>query len=106
MAQSQRTAIDEQEYIKELRREEPIKTEVIQELRQQNKQLWQSQVMLLEGLIRAEDALRVYRLTVLERARHAVQGEDSHCIPHCTRHHWDSCDGWHRNVLAREDRDE
>lgn len=99
-----RTAKDEAEYVKSLRREESIKTEVIIELRQQNKDLWTTQATLLEALIANSDALRVYRQEALERARWASAHAGS-CAPGCQRHTWDSNDGWYRvsALRSRED---
>lgn len=91
-----RTKKDEDDYNKHLRREEPIKTEVIVELRDQNKSLWQSQANLLQALIEAQDALRVYRMQALEIARKRASQSDGHCVPGCRKHEWDSENGWYR----------
>jgi hypothetical protein len=92
-----RTAKDEREFDAELRREEGIKTEVIMELREQNRQLWQSQVNLLRSLLLAEGALAVYRQHALVGAERAVKAEGD-CVPGCVRHRWDDKDGWRRPV--------
>ena len=92
---NKRTQKDEDEYNAILRREDSIKTEIIVQLREQNKTLWTSQATLLEAVIRAEDALRIYREQALAIAQQAANSS-SRCTPGCTRHRWDDKDGWHR----------
>ncbi|MBU0959873.1 MAG: hypothetical protein KKB31_08040 [Nanoarchaeota archaeon] len=99
---SERTAKVEAGFVAELRREAPIKTEVIVELREQNRALWESQARLLSALIAAEDALRVYRALTLERSI-ACGSSDSKCVPGCDRHRWDDADGWHRTAEVPHD---
>lgn len=94
----QRTAKDEANYNAGRRREEPIKTEVIAELREQNKQLWQTQVTLLDNLLRDAEAIFIYRSRALASAKANAESSSS-CIPGCTRHTWDSKDGWHRKEI-------
>lgn len=92
-----RTKADEAAYIAELKREEPIKTEVIVELRAELDLLMQDRITLLEGLIVATDQLRIYRVGMLERSRR-LQNEASrtHCGFGCKKHVWHDADGWHR----------
>lgn len=92
-----RTAKDEAAYVLNLRREEPIKTEVIVELRAQNHELWQTQVKLLEALIAANKSLEVYRERQLGQAKWCLEQSASHgkCVPGCARHQWNNLDGWH-----------
>lgn len=90
-----RTAKDEAEFVEHLRREEPIKTEVIIELHNTTARLLQNQETLLEELIRAGDALRTYRSELLEQTKRAIQHQ-THCVPGCTRHDWDDVKGWVR----------
>jgi hypothetical protein len=92
---SKRTARDEAQYLAELKREEPIKGEVIAELREQNGILWKNQLTLLRELIAANDALRVFREQALTRAAKAVAAGGD-CVPGCRKHAWDSAKGWHR----------
>ena len=94
-ASMKRTQKDEDDYNLELRLEEPIKTEVIVELRRQNAGLWASQAKLLKALLAAEEALRLYREGALAYAEQAAN-DTSHCTPGCKAHYWDSVDGWHR----------
>lgn len=89
-----RTKADEVEYVANLKREEPIKTQVIVELREQNRNLWTSQARILQALLDAEAALRVYREVSLQQARLAAD-DPSPCRPGCKRHRWDDVDGWH-----------
>lgn len=96
-----RTKKDEDEYIKHLQREEPIKTEVIVELRGHNKLLLENQKRLLEALIASEEtiikdkqALLVYRRQLLDATKHMISNDGSSCVPGCKKHVWDSADGW------------
>ncbi len=96
-----RTKKDEDQYNEELRRESPIKTEVIVELRELNKTLLANQVTLLKSLIDISEAqaeslraLNVYRRQLLQQSKDAVMS-DTHCVPGCNRHRWDNVDGWH-----------
>lgn len=91
-----RTTKDEKEFDAGLRREELIKTEVIVELRASNRQLWETQAVLLTALIEAQDALRVYRIAALGHAKALASRSGDPCVPGCSRHVWDTNDGWHR----------
>lgn len=100
---NERTAADEARFYEQLRREEPIKTEVIVELREQNKRLLENQQRTLTALIEYGDLLaasigmlRAYRLDALRLTERAIE-DGSHCLPGCQRHEWHSIDGWHRN---------
>ncbi len=95
-----RSVKEEKAFSDNLRREEPIKTDVIVELRAQNKMLWANQVSLLTNLINAEDALRVYRLNLLEQSKACAGDSATHCVPGCTKHEWRNSDGWHRKSEA------
>lgn len=99
---SKRTAKDERDYSEHLRREEPIKTEVIVELRKHNRLLLENQERALEALVSATDslvsaltALNNYRRSHLEATK-AARGSESQCVPNCKRHKWDTEDGWTR----------
>jgi len=91
----ERTAADEYKYDQQLRREEKVKSELIQELRQQNRVLWQNHQRLLEALLAAEESLRVYRTRQLKVTEQALL-QQYHCVPGCTQYRWDDKDGWHR----------
>lgn len=90
-----RTAKDEYQLDEQLRREESIKTEVIVELREQNRVLLASQERLLAALCEAQASLQTYRISALENTRQAIQSSTD-CIPGCTKHYWGTADGWHR----------
>jgi len=90
-----RTAQDERLYEEELRREEPIKSEVIAELRSENQWLLSNQARLLTSLIDANDALRVYRSEILKQTLTRIQ-RPGHCSAGCQRHRWDMKNGWQR----------
>lgn len=92
-----RTPHDEYEYDQHLRAQEDIKTEVIVELREQNRLLIENQRTLLHNLIEATTALNVYRgnlLTATERA--CRERQSSPCASDCDRHTWDTVKGWQR----------
>jgi hypothetical protein len=91
----ERTQKDEDNYNANLRREEPIKTEVIVELREQNRNLLANQVWLLRALLSAESVLAIFRAQVLEQTE-ALLASNSKCIPGCLLHEWHDADGWHR----------
>ena len=95
MSERKRSKKDEDDYNDTLRREEPIKTEVIVELRHLNQILLTNQQLLLEALIQSSDHLRTYRVQALERTKYALKST-SHCVVGCTNHTWDDVDGWHR----------
>lgn len=99
---SERTAADEAQYVAHLIREEPIKTEVIVELREQNERMRENQRNLLHQvidygdlLVAAITALRVYRVNALKSTEREME-DGSDCVPFCGKHIWDTCDGWHR----------
>lgn len=96
MAKTARTSKDEYRYDAQLRREEKIKTEVIVQLRDQNKALWRAQRDLLASLLAAGNTLQTYREGALHNAELAIQHyEHGSCVPGCTKHVWNSVDGWH-----------
>lgn len=97
MSLPKRTAKDEADYNLNLRREEPIKTEVIVELRNHNRALLEAQVRILEALIQANDSLRVYRMASVAAVKFALASSGS-CAPGCTKHEWHNSDGWHYKV--------
>lgn len=70
---NQRTAKDERDYVENLRREEPIKTEVIVELKQMNRVLLENNARILQALIDAQDSLRAYRVAALEQTRRGAR---------------------------------
>ena len=74
---------------------EDIKSEVIRELKEQNKELWISQERLLIGLIDATEALKIYRMKQLRIARASID-DNSKCLPECKQHEWDFVKGWVR----------
>lgn len=92
---TKRTAKDDREYEANLRREGPIKTEVIAELREQNRALWKTQASLLGALINAQDALRVYRVLALNQAK-SFSEQTGRCTPGCRLHEWHHDNGWYR----------
>lgn len=85
-----RTKKDEDDYNAELRREEPLKTEIIVMLRADRKRLLLNQQKLLTNLLHATADLQLYRAQVLERTEQALKVDT---IP---GFYWDNVDGWHR----------
>jgi hypothetical protein len=105
MARSQK---DETRYIENMHREEPIKTEVIVELREALQQSLDNNVVLATQLVKLTDdyadalkALGVYRRNFKESVQKAANRHNS-CAPHCERHAWDSIKGW---IRKNEDED-
>ena len=92
-SRTDRTAKDERDYVANLRREEPIKTEIISKLRAENKSLWQSQKLLLEALIDAQDRLRVYRAKGLEGTKRYAERGQSDILD---AYRWNNANGWYR----------
>lgn len=97
-----RTSLDEYQFDQNLRREEDIKTEVIVELRNENRGQREALKRVMETLNRQSKMLRD-SLAINEHYRSFVvkqlEGElasDSHCKPGCTKHVWHDSDGWHR----------
>ena len=95
-----RTSKDEQLFDESLRREESTKTEVILELRNENKRLLQNQQRTMAALIQTGDlllqsleALRIYRVQILQGTESALKS-NSPCVPGCRTHHWDTEHGW------------
>lgn len=94
---AKRTAHDEYEYDQHLREQHTIQCEVISELRKDNSQLRGNQARLLQNLLDAEAALRLYREQTLLATRNLIQAETvSGCTPRCSRHVWDTEKGWSR----------
>lgn len=89
-----RTKKDEDDYNAGLRREEPIKTEIIVALQAQNKTLLENQARILSSLVAAEDALRVYRVQMLEQTQRWINTEWKELF--AGKFVWDDVDGWHR----------
>lgn len=90
MALPKRTAKDEAEYNAHLRREEPIKTEIIQQLRADNKVLLTNQQRLLTNLLLAQQDLATYRAEKIASAEMAL------ATGGVSGFYWDNVDGWHR----------
>lgn len=99
MKDLKRTKKDEDDYNLGLRRESPIKTEVIQELRAQLRLGLENQERLLTSLIESEETLLLYRRKALDNVR-ACMNHEGHCAIGCTRHAWDTVAGWHRTGEA------
>lgn len=104
-----RTQKDEDDFIATLRRENPIKSEIIAEHQRALKNLISNQVVLLdtaikysEQLIEAHTALNVYRKQLLAGSKVdlASMQDIQSCIPGCKKHRWDNVDGWHRTDEA------
>lgn len=95
---NKRTAKDEADYNANLRREAPITSEVIVELRNEYRALLEDRERLLEALIGAQDALRFYRLQALATTKRAIKlASESRCVAGCDKHYWDDVDGWHHH---------
>jgi hypothetical protein len=92
---NKRTQKDEDDYNLVLRREEPIKTEIIVKLRDENHLLWESQVRLLDALNAANRALLVYREQQQTFAE-ARSKQSFHATMVIQGYRWDDVDGWHR----------
>jgi hypothetical protein len=97
---SKRTQKDEDNYNAELRRSNPIMCEVIVELKNDNKNLRANQARLLAQLIEAQDSLRVYREQVLAHTKRCIDAPGD-CVPGCTKHRWDTVDGWRHHDRGR-----
>lgn len=95
-----RTQKDEDSYNAILRREEPIKTEVIIELKQANQRLLENQERLIRSLLEMSDQLRVYRVQALANVELANRSP-SHCLSGCTRHEWNDVDGWRQKGASQ-----
>lgn len=98
-----RTTEDEQLFDKRRRQEESVKTEVIIELRNENRKLLQNQQRTVTALIQTGDllmqsleGLRVYRVQVLQLTESALKS-DSHCVVGCLKHYWHTESGWGKN---------
>lgn len=93
-----RSSKDEYTYDQQLREQEAIKTEVINDLREQNRVLLLTQENLLRNLINAESALAGYRRNTLAATERAnAKANASHCTTDCARHSWDTVAGWKKN---------
>ena len=94
----------EHEYDESLRREEAIKSEVITEFREHLQEAARLMVNQMEALVvqgeflrQALCALQSFRNRELEALKqYAADIAPGRCAPSCTRHVWDSADGWHR----------
>ena len=101
------TVKDERDYVEELLREEPIKSEVIVELREHNKHLLNNQVVLLTTLVQMTDSLigaltslNIYRRDLMASGQRLSKDQGS-CAVGCQRHEWTSEDGWTRKGDAK-----
>lgn len=86
-----RSQKDETKYDEQCRKENGVLSDLVKALRAEVVNLRQNQFVIFENLIRAEDALRVYRVQHLEQSRQrAALGAEM------TGFYWDTGDGWHR----------
>ena len=90
-----RTQKDEDDYNIHLRREDPIKTEIICQLRDENQVLWESQAWILRALNEATRALLIYRENQINAVEHRLK-QSFHDALLVKGYRWDNVDGWHR----------
>lgn len=102
---TKRTAKDEYQYDVQLRREHGVMREVITHLRESHRTLLENQQRLLQNLLHADAALRVYREQTLATTVERLHTGAQHCVPGCTKHTWDTTHGWCPLVVgvAKED---
>lgn len=86
-----RTKKDEDDYNRNLCREEPIKTEIIQQLRADVKFLLANQKRLLTNLMLAQTDLQTYREGMLAKTERLLREPNG-----VGGFYWDDADGWHR----------
>lgn len=84
-----RTAKDEYK----IRRESDIKTEVVVELREQNRILFAEGKTLLKALIEQTDLVQGYRRRHLDDM---LRAQETDCAIGCDKHVWEDKDGWRR----------
>lgn len=86
-----RTKKDEQQYDEQCRRENSVLGDLVRDLKGEVAQLRVNEAVLFENLLRAEDALRVYRARHFEQSKRRAELGDK--VP---GFYWDTVDGWHR----------